>query len=106
MNAPGPLYTLALSRRSILDTLFVSQTPRRPAYATTSEGSLTTLWCIDSRANLSEVARIQWQDTTSPQSRTVIINGQVMLVDDVLQRSKKFFGSEYVMKERLPFGSR
>ncbi|KAF8521315.1 hypothetical protein JB92DRAFT_3111201 [Gautieria morchelliformis] len=95
MNAAQPLCRFVLSRRSILDTLFVNQTPRRPAYATTTNGSVTTLWCINYRGRLSEVAQIRWQgDSINPTSGTVVVNGQAMLVDNVLKRTKSFFGSD------------
>lgn len=95
MSAAKPLCRFVLSRRSILDTLFVNQTPRRPAYATTTDGSITTLWSINHRGTLSEVAQIRWQgDASSCGSSTVVVNGQAMLVDNVLKRTKSFFGTE------------
>lgn len=92
MGETKPLNRFLLSNRSILDTLFISQNPRRPAYATTTNGPTTTLWTVSHRGKLLEVARINWEaEGGRPQHTTVLVNGQVMLVDNILQKSKGLF---------------
>ncbi|KAF8515497.1 hypothetical protein BU17DRAFT_93501 [Hysterangium stoloniferum] len=95
MNETRPLCRFSLSKGSILDTLFINDQPRRPTYATTTEGSVTTLWCVNPRGKLLEVARIHWEgDSASAYHSTVVVNGQTMLVENVLQKSKGFFRSD------------
>lgn len=95
MSVPKPYCRLILARGSILDTLFLYDNPRRPAYATTTEGHVTMLWSINPRGKLLEIARINWVgDAESGNRSTVLVNGQTMLVDNVLQTSKSFFRSE------------
>lgn len=92
MGESKPLNRFLLSNRSILDTLFISQNPRRPAYATTTNGPTTTLWTVNHRGKLLEVAKINWEGDAGYQPHsTVLVNGQVMLVDNILQKSKGLF---------------
>ncbi|KIJ34308.1 hypothetical protein M422DRAFT_35145 [Sphaerobolus stellatus SS14] len=84
-----PLNRFVLSSRSILDTLFISQNPRRPAYATTTAGSTTTLWTVSTRGKLLEVAKINWVGEAG--HSTVLVNGQLMMVENILQKSKGLF---------------
>ncbi|GJJ15169.1 hypothetical protein Clacol_009444 [Clathrus columnatus] len=95
MSAHKPYCRLTIVRGSILDTLFLSETPRRPAYATTTEGHITILWSVNPRGKLLEIAQINWVgDANSGNRSTVLVNGQTMLVDNILQTSKSFFRSD------------
>lgn len=95
MSAVKPYCRLILARGSILDTLFLYESPRRPAFATTTERHITILWSVNPRGKLLEIARINWLGDSSSKNRsTVLVNGQIMLVDNILQTSRSFFRSE------------
>ena len=99
---------------SLLDTVFTSRKTQRAAYATTTKGSETLVWKVDSRTGeMMEIAKIRWdvpmavsrcppgdglRSIQMRNKRAIMINhgGRTMAMDDFLRKAKGWFPSEYV----------
>ena len=99
---------------SLLDTVFTSRKTRRAAYATTTEGSETRVWKVDSRTGeMEEIGKIGWdvpmavsrcppgdglRSVQMRSKRAIMIThgGRTISMDDFLRKAKGWFPSEYV----------
>lgn len=99
---------------SLLDTVFTSRKTQRAAYATTTKGSETLVWKVDSQTGeMKDIAKIGWDVpmavSRSPpgdglrsvqmrSKRAIMIThgGRTTSMDDFLRKAKGWFPSEYV----------
>lgn len=55
-----PVEELSFKGLTFLDAIFMSKTRKKPVWATTTDGSKTTMWRVSRVGKLEEVAAIRW----------------------------------------------
>lgn len=116
---PVDIFTLRYhGQPSILDTIFVSTKSTRAVYATTTQGTRTSLWRVAVGGTMTEIARVDWEyeiqsviagdgslrngSKPSKKCSMLTFGGKMIRTDEFLQKGKGWFSSEYVIPSDLP----